>query len=121
MKFVIESVASSTMIYFKLSHNSKPAQTFLQRRLTLDEVKLLLCLAQSLKGSNMSCCLQSSSEPSQLCLGPEFCRLHHKKSKDKTSTLNMSQCSLAPNLQQQPAELSERYKLREDLLESTQA
>src|SRR5262245_9220886 len=94
MKCVIESVGSSTMISFKLSHNSKPARTYLRRKLTQDEAKHLSCLVQSLSGLNMNCCLLSLTEPSQLCLGPEFCPLLHPKSLDKPSISNTSQCLL---------------------------
>src|SRR5215467_3936636 len=118
MRFVNGSEGYSITIFSKLFHNSRPDPMYRRQKSMLGVVKRWLCWAPYWKGSNMSCCLLQSNEPSQLCLGPEFCRHPQLKFKELTLTLSTSQCLAKLNKPQPLVELRELSNWQEGLLES---
>src|SRR5215471_3904077 len=110
MKSENASRRSSTMMSSKSSPSSRLDQMSPLQKSMHDDLKRSLCSDLFSKESSMSCCLLLSNEPSQLCLGPEFCRHPQLRFKGLTSTSNTSPCSSKPSLQQLLLALSAHYK-----------
>src|SRR5262245_58614851 len=106
------TIFSKSSLSFRLEAMCPP------QRSMLDAAKLSLCWVQFWKGSNMNYSRPQSSEPLQLCLGPEFCQSPLLKYLDRISTSNTSLCCRRLSKQQLLQELSVPSSLPEGSLGS---